>query len=155
MSDQPKGRARPAARRRARQMTLQGLYEWQVSGNAISAIEEQLRSNNDMSKVDCGYFHELLHGIPSQLNQLDDQLEPLLDRKLSELDPVEKAALRIGTFELIQRVDVPYRVVINEAIELAKRYGAAESHRYVNGILDKLAPQLRAAEVTAYRNKKR
>ncbi len=155
MSEQAQGRPRPAARRRARQMCLQGLYQWQMSGNAISAIEASLRADNDMSKVDSAYFHELLHGIPAQVARLDETIEPLLDRKLNELDPVEKAALRIGVFELLQRVDVPYRVVINEAIELAKRYGAAESHRYVNGILDKLAPTLRAAEVAAYRNKKR
>ena len=113
----------------------------------------QFRADNDFSKVDEGYFHTLLHGIPREMSTLDDTMNPLLDRPISQLDPVEIAALRIGCYELMNRADVPYRVVINEAIELVKRFGAQDSHRYINGILDKLAPRVRADEVRKFRKR--
>ncbi|MBB1487925.1 transcription antitermination factor NusB [Oceanospirillum sediminis] len=162
---QGKKSSRTAARRAARQLTLQGLYQWQMTGAALQQVELQIRSaqaddnlesHEDISAAveiaDLTYFNELLHGIPKCKNELDEQFAPLLDRRVDELDPVELAILRIGTYELSKRIDVPYRVVINEAIELAKRFGATESHKYVNGILDKLAPRLRAAEASV-RNK--
>ncbi|PJE79462.1 N utilization substance protein B [invertebrate metagenome] len=139
--------SKPSARRRARQMALQALYQWHISHNSIGDIESQFCANNNMEKVDTPYFHVLLHGIPSQVTQLDETMQPVLDRPLTQLDPVELATLRIGCYELLHQKDVPYRVVINEAIELAKRFGAQDSHRYINGILDKLAPQLRQEEV--------
>jgi N utilization substance protein B len=136
----------PSARRKARRFALQGIYEWQMSGNPAWEIEARYRTENAMHKVDLDYFHELLHGIPPISNELDDLLAPLLDREFQSLDPVELATLRIGAYELKARLDVPYRVVINEAVELAKVFGAAESHRYVNGVLDKLAISLRPFE---------
>lgn len=136
----------PSARRKARRFALQGLYEWQMSGNPAFEIEARYRVENAMHKVDLDYFHELLHRIPVECDTLDALFEPHLDRTFGALDPVELATLRIGTYELKHRLDVPYRVVINEAIELAKVFGASESHKYINGILDRLAIDLRSAE---------
>lgn len=139
----------PAARRKARRFAMQAMYQWQMTGNDIADIELQFRRDNDMRKVDITYFHELLHGIPARVDVLDEALQPLLDRKIDELSQVEKAILRLGAFELIDRIDVPYRVVINEGIELAKMFGADESFKYVNGVLDKLARSARTAETAS------
>ncbi|WP_257281303.1 MULTISPECIES: transcription antitermination factor NusB [unclassified Endozoicomonas] len=146
-------RPKPSARRRARQLALQALYQWQMSQASITQIEMQFRADNDFSKVDDGYFHMLLTGIAREASRLDDAMSPLLDRPIAQLDPVEMSALRIGCYELMNRSDVPYRVVINEAIELVKRFGAQDSHRYINGILDKLAPRVRPDEVRNFRRK--
>lgn len=140
----------PAARRKARRYALQALYQWQLAGTTLSDIEAQFLAANDMQKVDRTYFHDLLHGVPAEVTGLDEALRPFLDRRVEELSQVEKALLRIGAFELKERLDVPYRVVINESIELAKVFGADDSFKYVNGVLDKLARRLRAAE-TAHR----
>ncbi|WP_101675470.1 transcription antitermination factor NusB [Alloalcanivorax mobilis] len=136
----------PAARRKARRYALQAMYQWQLAGAALSDIEAQFMADNDMKKVDRDYFHALLHGVPADVTALDEALRPFLDRRVEELSQVEKAILRIGAFELKSRIDVPYRVVINEGIELAKVFGAEESFKYVNGVLDKLARRLRSAE---------
>lgn len=138
----------PSARRKARRFALQGLYEWQMSGNPSWEIEARYRVENAMHKVDLDYFHELLHRIPQITEELDALLIPHLDREFQTLDPVELATLRIGAYELKHRLDVPYRVVINEGIELAKVFGASESHRYINGVLDKLSASLRQLEQT-------
>ncbi|MGY0218137.1 transcription antitermination factor NusB [Endozoicomonadaceae bacterium StTr2] len=152
-SKSSEGRFKPAARRKARQMALQAVYQWQMSGNALLDIETQFRAHNDMTKVDGGYFHSLLHGVAREASRLDDELAPYLDRTLDQLDPVEKAALRIGSYELMFHQEVPYRVIINEAIELTKLFGAQDSHRYINGILDRLAPKLRADETRKARQR--
>lgn len=136
----------PSARRKARRFALQGLYEWQLSGNPSYEIEARYRVENAMHKVDLDYFHELLSRIPTLTTELDASFERFLDRTFEALDPVELAALRIGAYELKYRVDVPMRVVINEAIELAKTFGASESHKYINGVLDQLAVSLRPHE---------
>ncbi len=140
----------PAARRKARRYALHALYQWQLAGTTLSDIEAQFLAANDMQKVDRTYFHDLLHGVPAEVAGLDEALRPFLDRRVEELSQVEKALLRIGAFELKERLDVPYRVVINESIELAKVFGADDSFKYVNGVLDKLARRLRSAE-TAHR----
>ena len=134
------------ARREARTLAMQALYSWHIAGQPLNEIEAQFRVDNDFSKVDGAYFHEILHGVPRQKTELDEAFTPLLDRPLEEIDPVELAILRLSTYELMKRIDVPYRVVINEGIELAKVYGATDGHKFVNGVLDKLAPQLRSAE---------
>lgn len=162
---QGKKTSRTEARHAARQLALQGLYQWQMTSASLQQVERQIRmaqpddgleSYEDISSAveiaDLNYFSELLHNIPTSKTELDAHFEPLLDRRIDELDPVELAILRIGSYELSKRLDVPYRVVINEGIELAKRFGATESHKYVNGILDRLAQRLRNAEVTG-RNK--
>lgn len=137
------GRARSLARRSA----VQAIYQWQVAGQDVSQIEAQFIAEQDMKKVDVAYFHELLHEVPAHLAELDDQFAAFLDRPIPELDPVERAILRIGAYELKCRPDIPYRVIINEAVELAKTFGADQSHKYVNGILDKVARKLRAVEM--------
>lgn len=152
-SSKSANRPKPSTRRKARQLALQALYQWQMNELPLVQIEAQFRSDNDFSKVDDGYFSAIIHGVPQQKSRLDDAMSAVLDRPMDQLDPVELATLRIGCYELVNRKDVPYRVVINEAIELAKRFGGQDSHRYINGILDKLAPRLRADEVRAYRKK--
>lgn len=138
-----------ARRRKARHYALQALYQWQMAQASPADIEAEFRSDYDFDAVDLEYFQAILHGVPAQVEELDALYEPLLDRGLDELDPVERSLLRLGCFELRERVDVPYRVVINEAVALAKKFGASESYRYVNGVLDRLAGELRAVEVRA------
>lgn len=136
-------------RSRARRYAVQALYEWQVSGNAPKAIEEQFLIEHQTRKFDRPYFHELLTGIAEQIEELDAEISLLSERPFKEIGIVEKAVLRLGCFELKNRIDIPYRVVINEAIELTKTFGADEAHRFVNGTMDKLAEGLRKAEVAA------
>ncbi|MGY2290095.1 transcription antitermination factor NusB [Pseudomonas sp. SDO528_S397] len=138
-------------RRAARQLATQALYQRHMAGASLNEIEAQFRVDNDFSTADITYFHDLLHGVHANLAEIDAALTPCLDLTLEELDPVELAVLRLSTWELLKRVDVPYRVVINEGIELAKVYGSTDGHKFVNGVLDKLAPRLREAEVKAYK----
>lgn len=136
-------------RSRARRYAVQALYEWHVSGNLPKDIEKQFLIEHHTRKFDRPYFNELLHGVCEQVKELDAEISPLSDRPFKEVDIVEKAILRIGCFELKNRLDIPYRVVINEAIELTKTFGADQAHKFVNGTLDKLAANLRQAEVAA------
>lgn len=136
------------ARTKARRAALQALYQWQLTAQDPVDIERQFKEE-DLQNVDFDYFHILLHEIPKHVSGLNDYLIPLIDRPLKELDPVELAAMRIGIYELCHCPDVPYRVAINEAVELAKRFGAEQSHKYVNGVLDKVAQQVRAEEMQA------
>ncbi|MGN6739911.1 transcription antitermination factor NusB [Dyella sp.] len=135
-----------AARSRARRRALQALYAWQLSGSHMNAVIEQFRHEQDMEIADLEYFEDLLHGVEKHVDALDASLRPHIDREVSQIDPIERAALRLAAYELGYRPDVPYRVVINEAIEVTKRFGADHGHSYVNGVLDKLAAQLRAVE---------
>jgi len=135
-------------RSRARQYALQALYQWQMTGQDISVVEHQFLEDEELAKVDVGLFVALLRGVPTRLSHLDAALAALLDRPLEQVDPVERAVLRIGAYELMEHPDIPYRVVINEAVELAKLFGAEQGHRYVNGVLDKLAKRLRSGEDT-------
>lgn len=130
---------------------MQALYSWHMADQPVSDIEAQFLTDNDFSKVDGAYFHELLTGVPRHLDEIDGALADVLDRPVAEVDPIELSILRLGVYELLKRIDVPYKVVINEGIELAKTFGATEGHKYVNGILDKLAPRLRSVEVNAAR----
>lgn len=138
-------------RRQARSLALQALYQWQMSGNSVTDIEAEFRSEQDLSRADVTLFVALLHGIPSQVSVLDEQILPFLDRKLEDLDPIELTVLRIGGYELKERIEVPYKVAINESVNLAKTFGATDSHKYVNGVLDKLARTLRPDECKANR----
>lgn len=135
------------ARQRARRLAMQALYQWHIAAADLSDIELQFQQDHDFSRVDKAYFQELLHQLPAQLQTIDTLYQPFLDRELNELNPVELAVIRIGTYELSQRLDVPYRVVINEALELAKKFGSEDGHKYVNGVLDRVAKQCRAAEI--------
>ncbi|MDC8832772.1 transcription antitermination factor NusB [Alteromonas gilva] len=133
-------------RRRARELAVQGIYSWQMSRNAVEQVELSLATSNDMKKVDMPYFQLLLRGVVKQASHLDAAIKPYLGRLPEELDPIEKAILRLATFELTEQMDVPYKVIINEAIELAKSFGAEESHKFINGALDKAVKTLRRDE---------
>ena len=134
---------KPAARRRARECAVQAIYSWQLSGNPIAEVEYEFIAEQDMSDVDVNYFRELLSGVATNATKLDQLMTPYLSRQLEELGQVEKAILRVYMFELSFREDVPYKVAINEGIELAKVFGAEDSHKFVNGVLDKAAPAVR------------
>ncbi|MEP7184061.1 MAG: transcription antitermination factor NusB [Betaproteobacteria bacterium] len=142
---------RASPRRRAREFVLQGLYQRQLSGNAPAAIRAQLTEATGFAKADPAYFDALWAGVTADYDTLVESFAPLLDRRAAALSPIERAILAIGAWELANRVEIPFRVVINEAIELAKSYGGTDGHKYVNGVLDKLAATLRAAEVDAAR----
>lgn len=141
-----------AARRRAREFALQGVYQWLLSGNSARSIETQFETVTGFDKADRELFIELLRGTTNNRDALQAEFAPLLSRGISELSPVEHAILLLSTHELQTRPETPYRVVINEAIELAKAYGGTDGHRFVNGVLDKLAARLRAVEVNAGRD---
>ncbi len=133
---------KPSERRKARQLAVQALYSWQMSGNAIADVEHQFLSEQDTSGADVAYFRALLSGVASQASHLDSKLKPNLARLVEEVDQLELAILRLAAYELMYQGDVPYKVAINEAIELAKMFGAEESHKFINGVLDKLAISL-------------
>ena len=135
-----------AARSRARRRALQALYAWQMSGSSMTAVIDQFRHEQDMEVADLEYFEDLLRGVEKHFAELDEALKPYIDREVSQIDPIERAALRLAAYELKFRPDVPYRVIINEAIEVTKRFGADHGHSYVNGVLDKLAAALRVVE---------
>jgi len=137
------------ARRQARRVAMQALYQWQLTGYHPKDILLQYREDPELEKADLEYFRELLLGVTEQVDDLDELLTPLMDRSVAELDPVERAILRLATYELKSRIEIPYRVVINEAVELTKKFGATDGHKYVNGVLDKLGRQLRAVEASA------
>ncbi|MGV3345531.1 transcription antitermination factor NusB [Enterobacteriaceae bacterium LUAb1] len=134
---------KPAARRRARKCVLQALYSWQLSSNDIADVEHQFLEEQNVNDIDIAYFRELLTGIAINSRYLDELMEPHLSRSLNELGQVEKAILRLSVYELSKRSDIPYKVAINEGIELAKVFGAEESHKFINGVLDKIAPKIR------------
>ena len=135
-----------AQRRKARHFGLQALYQWTLSEASLVDIDAEFRVDNDFRHTDGEYFQALLRGVMEDVESLEALFSPLLDRTLDDLDPIERNLLRMGTFELKERIDVPYKVVINEAVSLAKKFGATESHRYINGILDKVASELRTVE---------
>lgn len=145
----------PSARRKARHYAVQGLYQWKMSGNSVNMIEAAFRADYDMKNVDLAYFHEVLHQVPARLDDVQAVYGPhLQERSNEELDPVTEAVLRLACYELKYRIDVPYKVVINEAVSLAKKFGATDSHKFVNGVLDRAAAQVRRLEVEANRNKR-
>jgi transcription antitermination protein NusB len=137
------------ARSRARRLTLQGLYQWQLSGAPAREIAAELSASQNTRDTDVEYFEELLKGIVGESTALETAFAPHLDRPATQLDPIERGILLLSTYELKQRLDVPYRVVLNEAVELAKGFGAEESHKYINAVLDKTAAELRKAERAA------
>ncbi|MGH8499237.1 MAG: transcription antitermination factor NusB, partial [Methylococcales bacterium] len=134
----------PAARSRSRRRALQAVYAWQMSNSPIAKVIEQFQHEQDMEIADLQYFEDLVQGVAKHHDELDAELEKYLDRTLAQVDPIERAVLLIAAYELRYRPDVPYRVVINEAIETSKRFGADQGHTYVNGVLDKAAADWRA-----------
>lgn len=140
-----------SSRRRAREFALQGLYQWLLSGADAVMIAAGLAENDDFAKSDVAYFRTLLNGAIDNAPVLEAKLAPLLDRAVKELSPVERGILLLAGYELMRELEVPYRVVINEAVELAKVFGGTDGHKYVNGVLDKLAAQFRALEFRSER----
>jgi len=133
-------------RHRAREFALQGIYEWLLSNEDSGAIEAHIREAHGFDKADAGHFDALLHGAIRDAVQLREGITPLIDRPIEQLSPVEHAALLIGAYELLHHLEIPYKVVINEAVELTKSFGGIDGHKYVNGVLDKLAAKIRVAE---------
>lgn len=138
-----------SARRKARHYAMQALYQWQIAGASLNAIEAEFHADNDMSKTDVAYFRELLHGVAKNLDDVEGAYAQYLDRSVEDLDPVSRALLRMSTYEMKNRVDVPYKVVINEAVALAKKFGPTDAFKFINGILDKVAAKERSVEVKA------
>lgn len=134
-------------RSNARKKAAQALYQWHMSGNDLAEIEEQFHQEQNMEKVDTDYFHVLLHQVPAEITSLDELISKYSDRTEDEMDPIEQSILRLSSYELKNRIDVPYKVVISEAITLAKTFGSDKSHAFVNSILDKLAKDLRKVEI--------
>ena len=139
----------PSKRRKGRRYAVQGLYQWQLTDNPPAEIFERMLDDVNLNKTDIAYMEELITQVPRHIEEIDNSLSPKLSRKLSEVDPVERAILRIATYELLKRPEIPYRVVINEAVEQAKTFGAEDGHKFVNGVLDKISVNLRAVEVQA------
>jgi len=138
---------KPSMRKKARRYAVQGIYQWHLSGNAIKDIELQFLESINAKKVDIEYFQEILIQTLVGITEIDELIVPILERDIKEVNPVELAIIRLACYELMSRIDVPYKVVINEALELAKTFGAQEGHKFVNGVLDKLAKQLRTMEI--------
>ena len=133
-------------RHRARELALQGIYQWRITAGDEAQIEKQIHAEKNLGRYDKELFSDLLRGALGQHTDLEVLLAPHLDRPMAELSPVEYAVLLLGSYEMSQRPEVPYKVIINEAVELAKTFGGTDGHKFVNGVLDKLAPQLRAQE---------
>lgn len=140
-------------RHRAREFALQGLYQWLLNNEDATKVVNNIRSAHGFDKADGEYFADLLRGTIKQSVELREEFAPLVDRGINELSPIEHAVLLIGAYELQNHVEIPYRVVINEAVELTKSFGGIDGHKYVNGVLDKLAAQLRADEVAGDKKK--
>ena len=137
------------ARIKARRSAVQALYQWHMTKNPMQEIITEFENEQArLKKADIDYFRELLTGTAKSSEELDEHLSPLLDRKLDELDPVERAILHIGLYELLTYQELPWRVVINESVELAKMFGAEQSHKFINGVLDKAAHKIRASEIS-------
>jgi len=149
----PAAKKAPAksARRRAREAALQGLYQWLLAGEDAGAIDAHMREQEGFGKADKAHYDALLHGCVQEAADLDAVLARHVDRKTTELSPIEHAVLMIGAYELKHCIDIPYKVAINEAVELAKSFGGTDGHKYVNGVLDRAAIDLRPTEVQAAR----
>ncbi len=135
------------ARQKARRLIVQALYSWEVGGVDVTAIESHFLATNDMDQVDLDLFHEILFGVTTNWIEIDQTFEPYLDRNREQLDPVSRAVLRLSTFEMLYSIQVPYRVVINEAVNLAKTFGPEDAFKFINGVLDRVAVVRRSIEV--------
>lgn len=144
----PEEAAKPKVshRKKARNLLVQAIYQWQIAKGSSSDIEAQFRADNT-AKIDWDFFHQAIVHILKNTDDVDQTFSNELDRQLDQLDPIELALLRLGSFEFLERIDIPYKVVINEYVDLAKKYGASDSHKYINGVLDKLAKKYRAVEI--------
>ena len=135
------------ARGKSRRFAMQAIYQWQMTGDSITDIKQQFFDDNNFSLIDADYFSELVSGVASSISELDPLLEKNMPRSVESVDPVERSILRIATYEFLHRIDVPYKVVLNEAVNIAKEYCAENSHAFVNAVLDKVAKEVRHIEV--------
>lgn len=140
-----------SGKRRARKLALQSLYQWLMADTILSDIEAQFSAANNMEKVDVDYYRRLLYGVPKELAALEAEIQPLLDRPVSYLNPIELTILRLCTFELLHCPEIPYRVILDESVSLAKAFGSQDGHRYVNGVLHNLAQTVRKTEIDAFK----
>ena len=145
--------SKPKQKQKARRLLVQALYSWDVGGTDLIDIEAEFHVDNDMGKVDTSLFHNILFGVPKNLAEIDASYEPHLDRENKDLDPVSRAVLRIASYEMLYSIEVPYKVVINEGVNLAKTYGPTDAFKFINGVLDKVAFDKRAIEVAANKRK--
>ncbi|GMR01022.1 MAG: transcription antitermination factor NusB [Gammaproteobacteria bacterium] len=136
-----------SARGKSRRLAMQAIYQWQMTGDNISDIKQQFFDENNMAKLDPDFFSEMVSGVASSISELDPLLEKYMPRTIESVDPVERSILRLATYEFINRFDVPYRVVLNEAVNIAKEYCAENSHAFVNAVLDKVAKEIRHLEI--------
>lgn len=136
-------------KRRARKLALQALYQWLMSSTDLYEIELQFYVTNDMTKIDGEYFRHLLHGVARHLSSIEEHMRPLLDRPMQDLDPIELSVLRMSSFELLYCPEIPYRVVLEESVSLTKKFGSQDGYRFVNGVLNHLAKQVRTLEIQA------
>ncbi len=141
--------SKPKQKQKARRLLVQALYSWDVGGTDLIDIEAEFHVDNDMGKVDTSLFHNILFAVPKNLAEIDASYEPHLDRENKDLDPVSRAVLRIASYEMLYSIEVPYKVVINEGVNLAKTYGPTDAFKFINGVLDKVAVDRRAIEVAA------
>ena len=149
MSDKSEVAPAKSARHRARELALQGIYQWRMAGSDVAGIDKTTRDEKSLGRYDVELFSQLLRGAVGQNEALTEKIAPHLDRAVNELSPIEFSVLLLGAYELANLPEIPYRVVINEGVELAKTFGGSDGHKFVNGVLDKLAAQLRAVEVAA------
>ena len=140
------------ARGKSRRFVMQAIYQWQMTGDSITDIKQQFFDENNFSVIDSAYFSELVSGIASSISEIDPLLEKYMTRLIESVDPVERSILRLATYEFIHRLDVPYRVVLNEAISITKEYCAENSHTFVNAVLDKVAKEVRHIEVQSVKS---
>ena len=136
-----------SGKRKARKLALQALYQWLMSGSELHEIEAQFRIINNMDKVDSAYFCRLLYGVPEHVHQLEEHLLPYVDRDIAGLNPIELTVLRMGAYELLHCPELPYKVVLDESVSLTKEFGSQDGYRYVNGVLNNLARQVRCIEI--------
>lgn len=146
-----KGQAK--ARGKSRRLAMQAIYQWQMTGDSITDIKQQFFEENNMSKFDSDFFSELVSGVASSISEIDPYLAKNMSRSVDSVDPVERSILRLGVYEFINRFDVPYRVVLNEAVNITKEYCAEQSHTFVNAVLDKVAKEIRHIEVKSDKSK--
>jgi N utilization substance protein B len=150
VSDESSTQPTASQRHRAREAVIQALYQWELSGYPMTQVAAMFRADNDLKRADIAFFHDALTAIDHTHQTLVDSLKPYLSRELSELTPIERNILLLGAYELSARIDIPFKVVISEAVALSKKFGATDGHKFVNGVLDQLAATARAIEVQAH-----
>ncbi len=148
-NEKPAQKSVAKARGKSRRLAMQAIYQWQMTGDSIADIKQQFVDENNMAKLDPAFFSEVVSGVASSISELDPLLEKYMTRTVESVDPVERSILRLATYEFINRLDIPYRVVLNEAVNIAKEFCAEKSHTFVNAVLDKVAKEIRQLETQA------